>query len=127
MTAAATKVSTTHATRWTSSAVVQLLRSKVNRRASSYTTGVISDQMNEIETLQASNCPHLSGVPMEAIYTCAPVALSNASTVHNTKPMAQTRTHCLTMVSYLFCVQTPKNEDELHRQCHRRTAAAKVP
>src|SRR5271169_5876684 len=93
MTAEARKVSVTHAIKWTGSAVVQLLRSKVKRRANSYTTGVRTDQMKETVTLQASSCVQVSGLPMEAMYTCAPVALNSASTVHNTKPMAQTRAH----------------------------------
>src|SRR5664279_205260 len=86
--AAPTSVSTTLAIRCSGSASFQLLRSKVNRRANAYTGGVSNDQTNEMVTFQAS--------------TCAQAALRKASTVHSTKPMAQTRPHCFSMVSYLL-------------------------
>ena len=42
---------------------------------------------------QASNCAQLTGVPMEAKYTCAPAALRKANSVHSTKATNQMRPH----------------------------------
>ena len=64
--------------------------------------GVSSDHTKEMVIFQASSCAQLSGLPIDAVYTCAPAALRKASTVHSTKPMAQTRPHCFNMVSYLI-------------------------
>src|ERR1035437_4469973 len=100
--AAPTSVSTTLAIRCSGSASFQLLRSKVNRRANAYTGGGSNDQTNEIVTFQVSNCAQLSGLPMDAAEKCAPAARRKASTVRSKKPMAQTRPHCFSMVSYLL-------------------------
>ena len=50
---------------------------------------------------QASSCAQDIGLPIDAVYTCAPAALKKASTVQSTNPIAQTRPHCFDMVSYL--------------------------
>src|SRR5580704_467798 len=98
----------TLAARCRGSTSFQLLRSKVKRRASAYTGGVKSDHTKEMVIFQASSCAQLSGLPMDAVYTCAPAALRKASTVQSTKPMAHTRPHCFNMVSYLILRSSPK-------------------
>ena len=78
-------VSAMLATRCSGSTSFQLLRSKVKRRARAYTGGVSSDHTKEMVMFQASSCAQLSGLPIDAVYTCAPAALRKASTVHSTK------------------------------------------
>jgi hypothetical protein len=65
--AAPASVSTALAARWRGSASLQLLRSKVKRRAKAYTGGVSNDHTNEMVMFQASNCAQLSGLPMDAV------------------------------------------------------------
>src|SRR5271157_4627782 len=69
--AAARKVNTMQADRCNGRLVVQLLRSRVKRRDRAYTTGVSSDQTVEIRMFHVSSCVQLSGLPMEAVQTCA--------------------------------------------------------